>query len=73
MARKNFREIGMDTMERLYYERKDFRKKRYEAKKKNKPSTKSRVSAKRHQMEQDSRAFDRAVREALDDKIEAVC
>ncbi len=72
MARKNFREIGMDTMERLYYERKDFRKKRYEARKKN-ISARRGVSAKRHQMEQDSRAFDRAVREALDDKIEAVC
>lgn len=73
MAHRNFRELGMDTMERLYYERKDFRKKRYETKKKNKPSTKSRISAKRHQMEQDSRAFDRAVHETLDHQIEAVC
>ena len=72
MARKNFREIGMDTMERLYYERKDFRRKKYEARKKN-ISARRGVSAKRHQMEQDSRVFDRAVREALDDKIEAVC
>lgn len=72
MAQRNFREIGMDTMERLYYERKDFRKKRYEARKK-KISARRGVSAKRHQMEQDSKAFDRAVREARDDKIEAVC
>ena len=72
MAQRNFREIGMDTLERLYYERKDFRQKRYEARKKN-ISIRRGVSAKRHQIEQDSRAFDRAVREALDDKIEAVC
>lgn len=72
MAQRNFREIGMDTLERLYYERKDFRQKRYEARKKN-ISIRRGVSAKRHQIEQDSRAFDRAVREALDHRIEAVC
>ena len=73
MAQRNFREIGMDTMERLYYERRDFRKKRYEAKKKNKPFTKSRISAKRHQMEQDSRVFEEVVQEALDYQIEEMC
>lgn len=33
MAKQNFRDLGMDTMERLYYERKDRRKKAYDAKK----------------------------------------
>lgn len=31
MAKQNFREIEMDPMERLYYERKDRRKKAYSA------------------------------------------
>lgn len=34
MAQQTFREIGMDTMERLYYERKDARQKAYTAKQK---------------------------------------
>lgn len=72
MAQRNFREIGMDTMERLYYERKDLRRKRYEARKKN-ISARRGVSAKRHQTEQDSRVFEKVVREALDYRIEAVC
>lgn len=33
MAKQNFRALGMDTMERLYYERKDRRKKAYDARK----------------------------------------
>lgn len=33
MAKQNFRDLGMDTMERLYYERKDLRKKAYDARK----------------------------------------
>lgn len=33
MAKQNFRALGMDTMERLYYERKDCRKKAYNARK----------------------------------------
>ncbi len=73
MARYNFRELGMDTMERLYYERQDYRKKRYEAGKKKKSVVKRGVSAKRQQMEQDSRAFEKAVREALCHEIENVC
>lgn len=60
MAQRNFREIGMDTLERLYYERKDFRRKRYESRKKN-ISARRRVSAKRHRIEQDSRSFEKAV------------
>ena len=72
MAQQNFRELGMDTMERLYYERKDFRRKRYEARRK-KISTRRGISAKKHQMEQDSRAFKEAVRETLDYILEEVC
>lgn len=72
MAQQNFRELGMDTMERLYYERKDFRRKRYEARRK-RISTRRGISAKRHQMEQDSRVFEEAVREALDYQIEEEC
>lgn len=33
MAKQNFRELEMDPMERLYYERKDRRKKAYSARK----------------------------------------
>lgn len=33
MAKQNFRDLDMDTMERLYYERKDCRKKAYNARK----------------------------------------
>lgn len=72
MAQRNFREIGMDTMERLYYERKDYRLKRYEARKKN-ISVRRGLSAKRHQIEQDSRGFEKAVRERLDYQMEEVC
>lgn len=72
MAKRNFREIGMDAMEQLYYERKDFRWKRYEARRKN-ISARRGVSAKRHQIEQDSRAFEKAVLETLDHQIEEVC
>lgn len=72
MARQNFRELGMDTMERLYYERKDARQKAYVAKKK-KSSISKGISVKRHQMEQDSRAFERAMRETLGYQIEEVC
>lgn len=73
MARHNFRELGMDTMERLYYERQDYRKKRYEAGKKKKPADKSGVSAKRRQMERDSMEFEKAVRDALYGGTEKVC
>lgn len=72
MAQRNFRELGMDTMERLYYERKDARQKAYAARQK-KLSMRKGVSAKRHQMEQDSRAFEKAVQEALYHDIEQVC
>lgn len=72
MARRNFRELGMDTMERLYYERKDARQKAYAAKKRKPPMRKG-ISVKRHQMEQDSRAFEKAVKEVLDYQIESVC
>lgn len=72
MAQRNFREIGMDTMERLYYERKEYRLKRYEARKKN-ISARRGGSAKRNQIEQDSRILEKAVRERLDYKMEEVC
>lgn len=33
MAKQNFRDLDMDTMEQLYYERKERRKKAYDARK----------------------------------------
>ncbi len=52
MAQKlKLRELGMDTMERLYYERKSERQKAYAAKQK-KARMKKGVSAKRTQREQ---------------------
>lgn len=72
MAQRNFRELGMDTMERLYYERKDARQKAYAAKKR-KPLMRKGISVKRHQIEQDSKAFEKAVQEVLYHDIEQVC
>lgn len=72
MARQKLRDLGMDTMERLYYERQDARKKAYNAKQK-KSAPKTKVSAKRHQMKEDSVALDRIIRENLYYDMEIVC
>ena len=72
MARQKLRDLGMDTMERLYYERQDARQKAYKARQK-KSASKTKVSAKRHQMKEDSAALDRMLRENLYYDIEYVC
>ena len=72
MARQKLRDLGMDTMERLYYERQDARKKAYNAKQK-KSAPKTKASAKRHPMKQDSAALDRMIRENLYYGVENVC
>lgn len=50
MAKQNFKEIEMDPMERLYYERKDRRKKAYAARKRKASSRNRRVSMKNPQI-----------------------
>lgn len=59
MARQKLRDLGMDTMERLYYERKDARQKAYAARKKK--NIKRGVSAKKKQMGQIPQTVDMAV------------
>lgn len=72
MAQQKLRDLGMDTMERLYYERQDARKKAYNAKQK-KIAPKTKASVKRHQMKEDSAALDRIIRENLYYDMEIVC
>lgn len=66
------RNLEMDTLERLYYERQNARKKAYNAKQK-KSIPKTKVSAKRHQIKEDSAAFERMIRESLYYNMESVC
>lgn len=63
MAQQTFREIGMDTMERLYYERKDARQRAYTAKQKK--SRKKGASAKKLQRKHDSDTFDKTLKQTL--------
>ena len=72
MARQKLRDLGMDTMERLYYERQDARQKAYKERQK-KSASKTKVSVKRHQMKEDSAALDRVLRENLYYDMECVC
>lgn len=72
MARQKLRDLGMDTMERLYYERQDARKKAYKARQR-KSVRKGRASIIRNHVETDSRVFERMIRENLFDEIENVC
>lgn len=72
MTRQKLRDLGMDTMERLYYERQDSRRKAYNAKRK-KSASKTKVSVKRHEMKDDSASLDRMIREKLYYDIECVC
>lgn len=51
MAKQNFREIEMDPMERLYYERKDRRKKAYSARQRKAASRNRRVSITKQQID----------------------
>ena len=65
MANKlNFRELGMDTMERLYYERQSTRQKAYVAKRKKSTRTKERP-AKEIRIEQDFDAFRKSLKKAI--------
>ena len=65
MAQKlKLRDLGMDTMERLYYERKEARSRAYTAKQR-KFAMKKVEPAKRLQMKHDSATFDRALKQTL--------
>lgn len=57
MAQQTFREIGMDVMERLYYERKDSRHKAYASKKMK--------SAKRSQSKHDPNVLNRTSKQSI--------
>lgn len=58
MAQKlKLRELGMDTMERLYYERQNERRLSYEARKRKKSTL-----TKKHQTKQTSDIFDQTTR-----------
>ena len=59
-----YREMGLDVMERLYYERKEERGKAYRERKMNGIPKRGNSSHKRKQMEIDSAAFAKAMREA---------
>lgn len=72
MARQEFRAMGMDTLERLYYERQNSRRKAYNAKQK-KSAPKTKITAQRHCMKEDSAALDRMLRENLYYDMESVC
>ncbi len=65
MAQLKLRELGMDAMERLYYERKEIRQKAYAAKKRKKSTMKKEKAYKRNRKEQDSDNFDMVLRKAI--------
>lgn len=66
MAQKtNYREIGMDTMERLYYERQNERKLAYAAKKRKKTTTKKAASAEKPRMKYSVDVFDRTPKQSI--------
>lgn len=66
MAQKtSYREIGMDTMERLYYERQYERKTTYVAKKRKKITIKKGASAKNPQMKHNGDSFDRTLEQSI--------
>ena len=62
MAHKlKLRDLGMDTMERLYYERKEARQKAYAAKKRKKSTMKKEIVSKKARNGQDFDTFDRVL------------
>lgn len=66
MAQKlKLRELGMDTMERLYYERKATRQKAYAAKRRKKSTMKKEIVSKKSRKGQDSDTFDRVLKKAV--------
>lgn len=62
---QTYRDMGMDTMERLYYERKEERGKAYKARKMNGNPKRRSNPHKRLQMEVDSAAFAKEIRKAV--------
>lgn len=66
MAQKtSYREIGMDTMERLYYERQNERKLAYAAKKRKKATIKKGASTKKTRMKHNGDVFDRTLEQSI--------
>lgn len=65
MAQLKLRELGMDTMERLYYERKEIRQKAYVARRRKKSTIKKEKAYKRNRNKQDSDNFDMVLRKAI--------
>lgn len=66
MAQKmRLRELGMDTMERLYYERQNERKKAYIAKRRKNQPTSQITSAKSLRIKHNADAFDRALEHTI--------
>lgn len=66
MAQKlKLRELGMDTMERLYYERQNERKLAYAAKKRKKATIKKGASVKKPRIKDNGNAFDRTPEQSI--------
>lgn len=61
---QSYREMGMDTMERLYYERKEERRRAHRARKRRENHKKKMSSIKRLKMEIESAAFEKELKEA---------
>jgi len=66
MAHKlKLRDLGMDTMERLYYERKEARQKAYAAKRRKKPATKKETVSKKAREEHNHDTFGMILEKAI--------
>lgn len=65
MAQLKLKDIGMDSMEILYYERQAKRKKAYTAKKRKKSTMKIEIASKKSQKEQDSDNFGMVLKKAI--------
>lgn len=66
MANKlKLRDLDMDTMEILYYERQAKRKRAYAAKRRKKSTIKKELSTQKPCMEEDSDSFSNALRKAM--------
>lgn len=65
MSQLKLKDIGMDSMEILYYERQAKRKKAYTAKKRKKSTMKIEIASKKSQKEQDSDNFGMVLKKAI--------
>ncbi len=65
MAQLKLRELGMDTMERLYYERKEARQRAYTAKRRKKSTIKKEIVSKKPRKEQHSNNFGMILKELI--------